>query len=58
MPVTPGVSAQSTIDPTATCQNPDRTVNPATAYQVSSVTWDPNIGLEVGRNGAPPAEDP
>ena len=46
MPVKPGTSALSTIDPTAVHENPNRTVDPASANQVSSETWDPNIGLE------------
>ena len=54
MPQEPGVLQLVEIDPTATHQNPDRTVAPATAYQVSSATWNPNYGLEAGRSGTPP----
>jgi hypothetical protein len=55
MPIKPGTSAEVTIDPTATHQNPNRTVDPASANQVSSTTWNPFYGLEVGRDGTPPA---
>jgi len=55
MPKKPGTSTAVTIDPTATHQNPDRTVDPATANQVSSTTQDPFYGLEAGRDGTPPA---
>ena len=55
MPKKPGTSAAVTIDPTATHQNPNRTVDPASANQVSSTTQDPFYGLEVGRDGTPPA---
>ena len=48
MPAKPGTSARKVIDPTAAHQNPDRTTDPANP--VVSSTWDPNFGIEAGRN--------
>ena len=53
MPKKPGTSAEVTIDPAVLSQKADRTqkvTNP-----VSSITKDPFYGLEVGRDGTPPA---
>ena len=47
MPNTPGTSATKTIDPSIHHQNPDRTSDPANP--ISSVTHDPNEGIEAGR---------
>ena len=47
MPNTPGTSAQKTVDPALSHQNPARTTDPANP--VLSVTWDPFEGIEAGR---------
>ena len=53
MPKKPGTSAPVTIDPAVLSQKADRTQK--VANPISSVTQDPFYGLEVGRDGTPPA---
>jgi hypothetical protein len=54
MPYTPGVSVLVTVDPVVAYQNNNRTPLPVTAYQVSSDTWNPTVGIEVGRTAVDP----
>ncbi len=54
MPYAPGVSVLVTVDPVVAYQNNDRTTLPATAYQVSSDTWNPTVGIESGRTAVDP----
>ena len=54
MPYTPGTSVLVEVDPVTGYQANDRTARPTTAYQVSSYTWDPNVGIEAGRTAVDP----
>jgi hypothetical protein len=54
MPYAPGVSVLVTVDPVVAYQNNNRTPLPVTAYQVSSDTWNPTVGIEVGRTAVDP----
>ena len=53
MPKKPGTSEAVTIDPSIHTEKADRTVKQSNP--VASVTQDPFYGLEVGRDGTPPA---
>lgn len=54
MPYAPGTSVLVTIDPVVAYQNNNRTPLPVTAYQVSSDTWNPSVGIEAGRTAVDP----
>jgi len=54
MPVKPGTSAQTTIDPSIHTEKADRTVKQSNP--VASVTYDPFVGIEVGRDDTPPPD--